>query len=88
MSPIWRRTGMNPYVNDEAAWQHIQDLQREAENRRMLAGAGKDPVELVAMRWLKRSVVQLAKSVWNLPLGRFHRKYREAGLSRGRKEIA
>jgi hypothetical protein len=74
----------NPYVNDEVAWQHIQDLQREAENHRMAADAGRKPIELVALAWLKRSTARL----WNLPLGRFHRRYREAELASQHRELA
>jgi hypothetical protein len=31
---------MQQYMNEDAAWQHLQDLQREAENRRLAALAG------------------------------------------------
>jgi len=27
---------MNPYVNEDAMWQRLKDLQREAENRRLM----------------------------------------------------
>ena len=74
MNGVWRRSGMNPYVNDEVAWQRIQDLQREAENRRMASDGGRKPIELVALAWLKRSLTGLAHSA------RSHRA--------GRKEIA
>jgi hypothetical protein len=71
MNGVWRRSGMNnPYVNDEVAWQHIQDLQREAENRRMVSGAGRRPIELVALAWLKRSLSGLARSARSLRIGR------------------
>jgi hypothetical protein len=30
---------MNQYVNEDIAWLRLQDLQREAENRRLVAGA-------------------------------------------------
>ena len=29
---------MNQYLNDDIAWLRVQDLQREAENRRLIAG--------------------------------------------------
>ena len=29
---------MNRYTNEDIAWLHLQDLQREAENRRLVAG--------------------------------------------------
>jgi hypothetical protein len=67
---------MNPYVNEDAAWQRIQDLQREMENSRLLAAGRFWPlVELVG---LGSSVARLGRAAWNLPLGRFHRRYREA----------
>ena len=59
----------NPYVNDDAAWQHIQDLQREAENHRM-ASDGRKPIELVALAWLKRSVLGLVRTARSIRLGR------------------
>lgn len=31
---------MNPYANEDAAWQRLQDVQREMENSRLLAEAG------------------------------------------------
>jgi hypothetical protein len=67
MSRIWRRTHMNPYVNEEMAWQRIQDLLREAESRRALAAAGAQPVEVAALAWIKRHVARLASSAWNGP---------------------
>ena len=30
---------MNPYVNEDVAWQRMKDLQREMENSRLLASA-------------------------------------------------
>lgn len=69
MNRVWRRSGMNPYVNDEVAWQRIQDLQREAENHRMLS-AGREPIELVALAWLKRSLAGLARSARSVRFGR------------------
>lgn len=29
---------MNPNQNQDVAWLHLQDMQREAENRRLIAG--------------------------------------------------
>jgi len=29
---------MNPYANEEMAWQRLKDLQMEAENRRLMSG--------------------------------------------------
>jgi hypothetical protein len=31
---------MNPYVNEEVAWQRLKDLQREVESSRLLATNG------------------------------------------------
>jgi hypothetical protein len=71
MNGVWRRSGMNnPDVNHEVAWQHIQDLQREAENRRLVSAAGRQPIELVALAWLKRSLSGLARSARSLRPGR------------------
>ena len=88
MNGLGRKTGMNPYVNDEVAWQRIQDLQREAENRRLAFDGGHKPIELVALAWLMRSAARLTRSAWSLPLGRFHRRYREAELAVQRREVA
>lgn len=35
---------MNLYYNEDMAWQRLQDTQREAENRRIVAGGGPDLV--------------------------------------------
>ena len=70
MNGVWKRSGMNnPYVNDDAAWQHIQDLQREAENHRM-ASDGRQPIELVALASLKRSLSGLVRTARSVRLGR------------------
>jgi hypothetical protein len=42
---------MNQYVNEDIAWLRVQDLQREAENRR-LAARGRRPVLIPAIRRL------------------------------------
>ena len=31
---------MHPYGYEDVAWERLKDLQREAENRRLMAGAG------------------------------------------------
>ena len=31
---------MNPYMNEEVMWQRVKDLQREAENRRLMGSGG------------------------------------------------
>ncbi len=77
---------MNPYMNEDAAWQRIQDLQREMENRRL--AAGHPPVEVVALVGLGRLLARLGRSAWNLPLGRFHRRYREAELALRPRAVA
>jgi hypothetical protein len=40
---------MNQYVNEDMAWLRVQDLQREAENRR-LAAKGRRPALIHEMR--------------------------------------
>jgi hypothetical protein len=70
MNGVWRRSGMNRYGNDEVAWQRIQDLQREAENRRLASDGDRKPIELVALARLKRSLVGLARSARSLRVGR------------------
>jgi hypothetical protein len=79
---------MNPYVNEDVAWQHILDLQREMENSRLMA-AGNPAAEVVAVVGLVRWLVRLGRSAWNLPAGLLHRQHREAGGDGARqKEIA
>lgn len=46
---------MNGYFNDEMAWRHLQDLQREMENARMVDGGGP------ALRWW---LPKLAARMW------------------------
>jgi hypothetical protein len=41
---------MNQHMNEDIAWLRVQDLQREAENRRLVAGARRPSVH--AMRRL------------------------------------
>ena len=31
---------MNPYMNEEVMWQRVKDIQREAENRRLMEPRG------------------------------------------------
>jgi len=47
---------MYPYINEDAAWQRLQDLQREMENSRMIAASQ----PRVALETLGR----LAARVW------------------------
>jgi hypothetical protein len=49
---------MYPYLNEDAAWQRLQDMQREMENRRLMA-AGRSRVSL-------EMVKQLAARAWLL----------------------
>jgi hypothetical protein len=49
---------MYPYLNEDAAWQRLQDMQREMENRRLMA-AGRPHVTLGTIR-------QLAARAWLL----------------------
>jgi hypothetical protein len=48
----------NPYTNEDAAWQRLQDIQREMENRRLTA-AGQPNATFGTMR-------QLAARAWLL----------------------
>jgi hypothetical protein len=47
---------MHTYMNEDAAWQRLQDIQREMENRR-LRGAGRPSVTL-------ETLVRLAARAW------------------------
>ena len=49
---------MYPFMNEDAAWQRLQDIQREMENRRLMA-AGRPPITLTTLR-------QLAARAWLL----------------------
>jgi hypothetical protein len=46
---------MNGYYNEEMAWGQLQDLQREMENHRLVAGGGP------ALRWW---LPKLATRIW------------------------
>lgn len=48
---------MNGYYNEEMAWRHLQDLQREMENHRLVDGGGP-----ALSWWLPR----LATRIWVL----------------------
>ncbi len=41
---------MNMYQNEEVAWRHVQDMQREAENRRLVASARRSVTRAIARR--------------------------------------
>jgi hypothetical protein len=47
---------MNPYANEDVAWQRLKDMQLEAENHRLAAGHGS--LVLAARR--------LAATAWHL----------------------
>jgi len=49
---------MYPYMNEDAAWQRLQDLQRELENSQLMADGQPD----AAFQLLKR----LAARAWHL----------------------
>jgi hypothetical protein len=49
---------MYPYLNEDAAWERLQDIQREMENRRLMA-AGRSSVNFDTLR-------QLAARAWLL----------------------
>jgi hypothetical protein len=48
---------MHPFMNEDVAWQRLQDLQREMENRRLTAGGQPNAIfetlkQLAARAWL------------------------------------
>jgi hypothetical protein len=87
MNGTWRRSGMNnPYANVDVAWQRIQDLQREAENRRLVPDH--EPVELAALVWLKRGLVGLSASARKLAKRGSARPSLDQDLGDSRKKIA
>lgn len=49
---------MHPFINEDVAWQRLQDIQREMENRRLTA-AGQPHATLDTLR-------QLATRAWLL----------------------
>ena len=49
---------MHPFINEDAAWQRLQDIQREMENRRLMA-AGRRHITVAMLR-------QLAARAWLL----------------------
>lgn len=59
---------MNQYVNEDVAWLRLQDLQREAENRRLQAG-GRRPAVIDAMRRLFARTRRLVAGVRTRPAG-------------------
>lgn len=50
---------MNDYMNEEVAWQRLQDIEREVENRRLMADGGA-PEMVHLLRLLGRRVWWLA----------------------------
>jgi hypothetical protein len=57
---------MNSYVNEDVMWQRLKDLQREAENRRLLRGQdGRGATDL--MRFLARRAWLLAGMAMRRP---------------------
>jgi hypothetical protein len=48
-----------PYMNEDAAWQRLQDLQREMENSRLMA-AGQPQAAMATLRKLSARVWLLA----------------------------
>jgi len=49
---------MHPFMNEDVAWQRLQDIQREMENRRLLA-AGQPSATMETLR-------RLAARAWRL----------------------
>ncbi len=57
---------MYPYMNEDVAWQRLQDLQREMENSRLLAKNGPPALARLA-RYLGRGIWMLASAVRPVP---------------------
>lgn len=59
---------MNSRINEDLAWLRVQDLQREAENRRLMAGPRSPRIpalgrligRMVATAWSRRSATKPA----------------------------
>ncbi len=51
---------MQPFMNEDAAWQRLQDIQREMENRRLMA-AGQPGTALEFVIWLAARAWHLAR---------------------------
>ena len=62
---------MNPYMNEDVAWQRLKDLQREAENRRLLAQGGSSE----AGRWSVRHLLERAWLLAGLAMQRPPRRH-------------
>jgi hypothetical protein len=52
---------MNSRMNEDLAWLRVQDKQREAENRRLMAG----PRSPGRMRTLGRFIVRILADAWS-----------------------
>jgi hypothetical protein len=39
---------MNPYMNEEVMWERVKDVQREAENRRLMGSRGSSLMGLLS----------------------------------------
>ena len=51
---------MNSRMDEDLAWLRVQDMQREAENRRMLAGAPSQRAASAWRRMIDRAVAALS----------------------------
>ena len=72
---------MNPYVNEDVAWQRLLDLQREMENSRLLATQG--------IPWAVRLVGLLGRRAWwlaGIAAHRAPRRSRGVLVAREREE--
>jgi hypothetical protein len=71
---------MYPYMNEEIGWQRLQDEQREAENRRLLAGGQPlAPVRLVSLVGeLAWSLLRSVRPRWWSEQARAHFDERDA----------
>lgn len=57
---------MHPYMNEDAAWRRLQDLQREMDNSRLMA-VGQPEATLATIRRLATRVWLLAGLAANRP---------------------
>lgn len=62
---------MNSRMNEDLAWLRVQDMQREAENRRLMAGAPSSPTMAAARRIVVRALARVrSREAANQPVGR------------------
>jgi hypothetical protein len=78
---------MYPYLNEDAAWQRLQDIQREMENRRLMA-AGRRHLTVDGFRQLAVRAWLLARLAAMRPPRRSHLSIESESDSERRSHIA